>query len=447
MKKSIENVIFIVSIVLTIGISLIFLTPMYIFALATFYMPTIYNVAMVLSSLVLLGFVTYIVDKYLLNMIGLFQKKKKIKAICMILVIILLIVIGILLKLEANTFLVTVLMPFLYVVGTIVIPIIIIGMMLLGENINKKRKVIGTIVLICITIGIYSIHYSYITSATEEVIKNVQNFWENKTEKISNSSEYNLVYLENYKQKMESEGYLDKYDIENILKIVDSRIDNIIVHYNNGEEELEYNNVDNQLTEKLGPKLEGDFYKFQYTHKNEQTDIYIEKYESEIHESEEKNADIFLTTEPNYNVTNTKADYETENDVNYLIENRVNLEKGTETTIDDLKIVFAYDSERHNYIPYVSDEQLRMIESYKIYSTGMSITLKEGVVLTKKDYTLRINRYNEYLVVDEDKEPFYSYKFEPIVSETRNGNGNTVMEINFGNTYALGDLKNIEIIF
>ena len=81
MKKSIENVIFIVSIVLTIGISLIFLTPMYIFALATFYMPTIYNVAMVLSSLVLLGFVTYIVDKYLLNMISLFQKKKKIKAI------------------------------------------------------------------------------------------------------------------------------------------------------------------------------------------------------------------------------------------------------------------------------------------------------------------------------------------------------------------------------
>ena len=205
MKKSIENVIFIVSIVLTIGISLIFLTPIYILALATFYVPTIYNVGMVFSSLVLLGFVTYIVDKYLLNMISLFQKKKKIKAICMILVIILLIVIGILLKLEANTFLVTVLMPFLYVVGTIVIPIIIIGMMLLGENINKKRKVIGTIVLICITIGIYSIHYSYITSATEEVIKNVQNFWENKTEKISNSSEYNLIYLENYKHKMESE--------------------------------------------------------------------------------------------------------------------------------------------------------------------------------------------------------------------------------------------------
>lgn len=61
--------------------------------------------------------------------------------------------------------------------------------------------------------------------------------------------------------------------------------------------------------------------------------------------------------------------------MNFLIENRVNLAKGADSTINSLRIVFAYDSKRHNYIPYVDDEQLSMIESYKIYSTGMSITL------------------------------------------------------------------------
>ena len=54
---------------------------------------------------------------------------------------------------------------------------------------------------------------------------------------------------------------------------------------------------------------------------------------------------------------------------------------------------------------------------------------------------------NCQIPVDEDKEPFYYYKYEPIATETRNSNGNTVIEISFDNTYALGDLKNIEIIF
>lgn len=365
----------------------------------------------------------------------------------MILFIVLVITIAVILELEARTFLATVLIPFLYIVGIIVIPIIMLGIILLGKSENRKRKIILVIILIAITIGIYFVHYSYLTTATNSVISNIQSFFVSNEDDTTNTAEYNLIYLENYKQKMESKGYLDKYDVENILRIVDSRVDNIIVHYNDGKEEFEYNNVDNQLADELGAKLEGDFYKFQYTHKDGQTNIYIEKYQTETNESEEKNADIFLTTEPNYNVTNTRADYETKDDVNFLIENRVNLAKGADSTINSLRIVFAYDSKRHNYIPYVDDEQLSMIESYKIYSTGMSITLKEGVILAKKDYTLRINRYNEYLVVDEDKEPFYYYKYEPIATETRNGNGNTVIEFSFDNTYALGDLKNIEIIF
>ena len=447
MKEKIKKVSLIVSIIIVVGASFVFAKPIYALALGVLYNPRWDTTLMLLSAIFLMGSMIYILYTYLLCIIEAFQNKKKCKPVLMLLFIALVIAIAVILELEARTFLDTVFIPFLYIVCVIVIPIIVLGIILLKESNHKIRKIILAIIWIAVTIGIYSIHYTYLTTATNAVISNVQGFFVSDEDTTTNLTEYNLIYLENYKQKMESEGYLDKFDVENILRIVDSRVDHIIVHYNNGQEEFEYNNVDNQLTEELGSKLEGDFYKFQYTHKNEQTDIYIEKYESEITESNEKNTDIFLTTEPNYNVTNITADYETEDDENYLIENRVNLEKGTEKTIDSLEIVFAYDSERHNYIPYVDDEQLSMIESYEIYSTGMSITLKEGVTLTKKDYTLRINRYNENLVVDEDEEPFYYYKYEPIAEETKDSNGNTVIEFSFDNTYPLGDLKNIEIIF
>ena len=449
MESKLRKIILIISVIIVVGASFVYAKPMYALALATLYTPRLNNILMLLSAIFLMGSVIYILYKYLLCIIELFQNKKRLKPLLLIGLGILIIAIAILLTITAKTFIYTILTPFLYIVAVIVIPIIMIGIVLLKKDENKIRKIISTIILVIITIGIYYIHYDYLTGAAKSVIEKIGDFVKEPQANVDSNhpQEYNLIYLENYKQKMETQGYLDKYDVQNILNIADNRTDYIIVHYDNGEEESEFNNVDNQLKEEISTKLEGNSYKFQYTHKNGQTDIYIERYQSEISESEERNADIFLTTEPNYNVTNTKAEYEAEDDVNFLIENRVNLEKGTQTTIDSLEIVFAYDSERHNYIPYVSDEVLRGIKSYQIYSSGMSITLKEGVRLTKKDYTLRTNRYNENLVVDEDKEPYYHYKFEPVATETRNSDGNTVIEFTFDNTYALGDLKNIEIIF
>ena len=439
----------VISIVLVLIVMFVFAKPVFVLALAVLYMSNLQSILLLVSGLIIIAGAVYITYRYLLYMINHF-KTKKIKTIFMAIIpIVLLTILGIIYKTE-ETFSLVIGIPSIYIFTVIVIPIIVIGMILLRDMKTIKKVIAATIIAI-LTIGIYIIHYPYLKLCAEELSLDIEQFIETKTgskqEIDGQSTEYNLVYLENYKQKMEKEGFLDKYNILNILKLADNRTDNIHVHYTEGTEELQFNNEDNQLVEELGPKLQANTYKFSYTHKNEQTDIYIEKYETNTSESEEKNADIFLTVEPNYNVTNTKADFENEDDVNFLIENRINLEKGTDSTINNLRIVFAYDAERHNYIPHVDDEQLRKIESYKIYSSGMSITLKEGVTLAKKDYTLRINRYNEYLVVDEDKEPFYYYKYEPIATETRNSNGNTVIEISFDNTYALGDLKNIEIIF
>ena len=286
MKEKIKKVSLIVSIIIVVGASFVYAKSLYAFALSVLYNPRWDNMLMLLSEIFLMGSIVYIVYKYLLCIIEAFQNKKKCKSILMILFIVFVIAIAVILELEAKTFLATVFLPFLYIIGIISIPLMILGTILLEESKNRKRKIILVIVLIAITIGIYMIHYSYLTTATRSVISNIQSFFISD-ENTTNLAEYNLTYLENYKQKMENKGYLDKYDVENILRIVDSRTDNIIVHYHDGEEDFEYNNVDNQLTEELGAKLESDFYKFQYTHKNEQTDIYIEKYESKTIENEE----------------------------------------------------------------------------------------------------------------------------------------------------------------
>ena len=247
---------------------------------------------------------------------------------------------------------------------------------------------------------------------------------------------------------MDRQGYIAKYDVESILNIADNRTDRIIVSYKNGDYEVELNNVDNKLKEELQTKLEGDYYKFSYEHKNDVTNIYIERYEIEEQNDNEKNSDIVINGLPNYNITNVKTDYKTKEDVNYLFENDVNVTKTNETSLDNLKILFVFNEEKNNYIPYVENEsELGKIKSYKVYSTGMSITLEDGMKLNKKDYTIRVNRYDENLKVNEEKSSKYYYKFEPVAEEMRDSNGNVVIDFDFDETYRLEDLKNIEIIF
>ena len=77
----------------------------------------------------------------------------------------------------------------------------------------------------------------------------------------------------------------------------------------------------------------------------------------------------------------------------------------------------------------------------------MSITLKNNVTLSKEDYTIRVNRYDDNLNVKENKDDNYYYKYEPVATQLKDSEGNIVIEFNFENTYSLKDLKNIEIIF
>ena len=440
----------IISIVLILIAIFVFVKPVFALALAILYLSNAQSILLLLSGVMIVSGAVYITYRYLLYIINYF-KTKKVKTILMVVIpIVLLTILGIIYRKE-ETFSSAIIMPSLYILTVIVIPIIIIGMILL-RDIKKVQKVIATIIIVILTIGIYVINYPYLKLFAEELLPDIGQFIEAKTESKQEidgqATEYNLVYLENYKQKMEKEGFLDKYDILNILKLADSRTDNIQVHYTEGTEEVQLNNVDNQLVEELGPKLKANTYKFSYTHKNGQTDIYIEKYENQQTENTEKNQDITINGLPSEEITNIKKIYETKDADNFTFENKVNVPIGQETELDNLRILFVYDEEQDNYIPYVENSgELKKIESYKIYSTGMSITLKSGIKLNKEDYTIIVNRYDEDLKVKEEKDGYYYYKFEPVATQLRDSDNRTVIEFKFGNTYTIHHLKNIEIIF
>ena len=440
----------VISIVLVLIVMFVFAKPVFVLALAVLYMSNLQSILLLVSGLIIIAGAVYITYRYLLYMINHF-KTKKIKTIFMAIIpIVLLTILGIIYKTE-ETFSLVIGIPSIYIFTVIVIPIIVIGMILLRDMKTIKKVIAATIIAI-LTIGIYIIHYPYLKLCAEELSLDIEQFIETKTgskqEIDGQSTEYNLVYLENYKQKMEKEGFLDKYNILNILKLADNRTDNIHVHYTEGTEELQFNNEDNQLVEELGPKLQANTYKFSYTHKNEQTDIYIEKYENQQIENTEKNQDITINGLPSEEITNIKKIYETKDDENFTFENEVNVPIGQETELDNLRILFVYDEEKDNYIPYVENSgELKKIESYKIYSTGMSITLKSGMNLNKKDYTIRVNRYDDNLKVKEEKDGYYYYKFEPVATQLKDSDNRTVIEFKFGNTYTIHHLKNIEIIF
>lgn len=445
MKKSIKITSILISIAIVTIISVIFLKSYILLGIvAVIYVPTIRNILTLLSEAMLIFSATYIIYRYILSIIESIKNKKKLKPVLMIIFAILILGILIVLKIVSATFFANIMLPLIYIIGVIVIPLIIIGMIILGNS-KTPKKITFTIIAIILTIGIYILNYNYLYIGSLAVTQNIDDFIKiNK-----NTSEYNLIYLQNYKQKMDKEGYIDKFDVENILNIADNRTDRIIVQYIDENQTIELNNIDNELKNELESKIEGNYFKFNYEHKNNETTIYIEKYQNELNENQEKNEEITIAGAlPNYEINNIKKEYENLEDINYTFENEVNIEKGKETTLDNLRILFIYNNEKNNYIPYVENTgELRKIKSYKIYSTGMSITLKDDITLNKKDYTIRVNRYDENLKIKEEKDSNYYYKYEPVATELEDANGNVVIEFEFENIYKLKDLKNIEIIF
>ncbi len=140
MKKSVKIVSMIISIAIVAGICIAFLKQHIYLSFATvIYIPTLDNILTLLSEIILLISVIYIIYKYILCIVEAFKNKKKLKPILMIMLVILVSAGLIISKIIATTFLASILIPLIYIIGVITIPLIIIGIIMI-RRIKSQNK-------------------------------------------------------------------------------------------------------------------------------------------------------------------------------------------------------------------------------------------------------------------------------------------------------------------
>ena len=160
MKKSIKITSILISIAIVTIISVIFLKSYILLGIvAVIYVPTIRNILTLLSEAMLIFSATYIIYRYILSIIESIKNKKKLKPVLMIIFAILILGILIVLKIVSATFFANIMLPLIYIIGVIVIPLIIIGMIILGNS-KTPKKITFTIIAIILTIGIYILNYN-----------------------------------------------------------------------------------------------------------------------------------------------------------------------------------------------------------------------------------------------------------------------------------------------
>lgn len=127
---------------------------------------------------------------------------------------------------------------------------------------------------------------------------------------------------------------------------------------------------------------------------------------------------------------------------NYTFKNDINL-KTDEKNLKYMKVCFQLKDDLTNFVPVEDkEENYNMIDSYLIASSVMEITLKPGVQLENKYYTVRFNRYDENFNIQAN----CKYIFEPVAEIGTDSKGRQVIFVNYKDVYPLGELKNIEFI-
>ena len=403
------------------------------------------------SILILISMIMYIIYKYLYTIINKFKNKKIIMPLLMILLIIIFWISIFYIKYSVNYMLRNVVVLLIYITCVICVPVIILGFSILT---NSKYKIAKIVISLLFLIYIYVINYQFLIFSAKEIIITFSNNSFVELLKKEVKDEVDISYLEIYAQKYAKNGYLNKYDISQILDLTDKKSKEMNIFYKD-----EMSNIDMQTTNKndeemktLKNILKAEYYKYYYEQEDEQIKIYIDRYMIEETRKKEKNDDIIIKGTKHIEIINCIDKYGTDEESrNFCFINEIKTEKAEEDKIlNSFNILFAYDENSQNYIPIIEDiNECKFIEFYKIYSRAIEITLKKGTELKNTDYTIRINRYNKDLQILNNiiTDNLYYYEYEPVVTKMEDSEGRVVLEMKFNRDYTRKELKNIEIIF
>ena len=85
-------------------------------------------------------------------------------------------------------------------------------------------------------------------------------------EKEDEDDNVNLTYLEDYAQKFAKNGYLNKYDITQILDLTDKKSKEMTIYYQDEKSNIniETTNKNDEEMENLKNTLKAEYYKYHY---------------------------------------------------------------------------------------------------------------------------------------------------------------------------------------
>lgn len=447
-KKHIKGIIYILS-CLILGILFYYyiatsvLSSFVILEMGLFSIESIVATLLYPFSLLILFFAaSYILYKYLMYIITAFTNKKLLRPILLLLILAILITICVIFNFVVSSSIKHLFLMIAYILGTIFIPLILLAIILLNKNPSKKSKVKKSILIVVFALIIYVINIPTLLISSTYITTYIANHLDQTAQGP------NLEYLNNYEQRMTTKGFLYRSDVEYILNIAERRSEKVIVNYKFDDETITISNKDENFKDTITTNLKWEYYKFNYTYTSDIVTINIEKY-ANSKENEEKNSNIILTGNiRNDLIQNVTAENVEPTATNFVIENNFVLTPGYRSAISNLRLLLTYDKNTNNFVPVVDNEScVNMIDSYKITSTGISITLHSDTTLNILDYTLRINRYDDNLTIPDDKEYDYYYHYEPVVTTSTNSTGNTVLTFEFDDILSLERINNIEIIF